>query len=211
MNSLSSSICRVSTGPASALCFWPPTWSSWTTLSSSRTRDFAISSVSPTLFEIDYIIRIFLGNFDITINLSISISYLQFLSVLFISNRLKQVPTVKSSQLSLGQQSVQHVTFSSDELLQRCVLPNRHVALRVREPATRTSHASASSQQSKPTVTFDLGQILLDIEDAYLKNKARISYMVSSNSLIILILIILYKHEYLKYPYSFCIGPYGKI
>ena len=81
-----------------------------------------------------------------------------------------------SDQLVLATRSAQHVTVQGDELLQRCILPNRHVTLRVLD-LNAASDASNGSQ-SKSRVTFDLAQIFIDVEDSFLKNRTRIRHLV---------------------------------
>ena len=68
-----------------------------------------------------------------------------------------------------------------DELLQRCILANRHFTLRAAQAPSRILGAAGglpAGEHAKPSVTYDFGQILLDIEDTYLKNRSRIGYMV---------------------------------
>ena len=79
-----------------------------------------------------------------------------------------------SDQLVLATRSAQHVTVQGEELLQRCILPNRHVTLRVQD----LNSAAANGVQSTARVTFDLAQIFINVEDSFLKNRARIGYMV---------------------------------
>ena len=69
----------------------------------------------------------------------------------------------------------------ADELLHRVVL--RSVTYTLRIPAKGAAAAvsgaiSDLSTQMRPTLTYDVPQILADIEDNYLKNKARISFIV---------------------------------
>ena len=106
-----------------------------------------------------------------------------FTVLLFQPDRLDLLPKMKSDQLALQQVSSQHIVVRTEELLQRCILGNRQLELRVNERnATRgvasTRNAASSNRQAKPSISYDFAQIFLDIEDAYLKNRARISYMV---------------------------------
>ena len=76
-----------------------------------------------------------------------------------------------------------HVEFGArgaDELLHRVVLRSVTYTLRVpTEGASADSGAANdSSSQLRPTLTYDMQQILADIEDNYLKNKARILFIV---------------------------------
>ena len=68
----------------------------------------------------------------------------------------------------------------ADELLHRVIL--RSVTYTLRVPTEGASAASGagndSSSQLRPALTYDVQQILADIEDNYLKNKARIVFVV---------------------------------
>ena len=70
----------------------------------------------------------------------------------------------------------------ADELLYRVVL--RGVTYTLRIPTKSASAASGaamdSANQLRPTLTYDVQEILADIEDKYLKNKARIIFIVCS-------------------------------
>ncbi len=79
-------------------------------------------------------------------------------------------------QLVLATRSAQHVTVQGDELLQRCILPNRHVTLRVLDLNAASDASNGSLSNSR--VTFDFAQIFIDVEDSFLKNRARIGHVV---------------------------------
>ena len=68
----------------------------------------------------------------------------------------------------------------ADELLHRVVL--RSVTYTLCVPTEGASVASGAANDSptqlRPTLTYDVQQILADIEDNYLKNKARIIFIV---------------------------------
>lgn len=104
--------------------------------------------------------------------------------------RLNELPKLQSDQLGEPGAAAAHVELGprgADELLHRVVL--RSVTYTLRVPTEATSGDAAASGSSgdssallRPTLTHDVQQILADIEDNYLKNKARISFIVCYSS-----------------------------
>ena len=92
---------------------------------------------------------------------------------------MKELPKLQSDQLGEPGAAAAHVELGSrgaDELLHRVVL--RSVTYTLCIPTDGASAANDSPTQLRPTLTYDVQQILADIEDNYLKNKARIIFIV---------------------------------
>ena len=89
---------------------------------------------------------------------------------------------MQSDQLGEHGAAAAHVELGArgaDELLHRVVLRNLTYTLRVPTKASAASgDASDPLTLLRPTPMYDMQQILADIEDNYLKNKARISFIV---------------------------------
>ena len=69
----------------------------------------------------------------------------------------------------------------SEELLQRCILANCRFSIRVPEPASGSPSNPESDGLAlqKLTMNYDLPQVLANIEELFLENRALISYRVS--------------------------------
>ena len=96
---------------------------------------------------------------------------------------VSEIPIQPSDQLNLQSEKVLHVDLgeNSDELLQRCILANCRFSIRIPETtiATQvTDSAERSGSRIEATTSFDLRQILEDISELFLENRARISYRV---------------------------------
>ena len=90
---------------------------------------------------------------------------------------------VSSDQLTLQSEQVLHVDLgeNTDELLQRCILSNCRFSIRVPIEASQAIKGAEERPvhvRIKPTTSYDLAQILSDIYELYLENRARISFRV---------------------------------
>ena len=99
-------------------------------------------------------------------------------------NRISELPKVQSDQLGEPGAAAAHVELGpggADEMLHRVIL--RSVTYTLRVPSGNVSADAAVSggtgdNQLRPTLTYDVSQMLDDIVDNYLKNKARIAFIV---------------------------------
>lgn len=99
---------------------------------------------------------------------------------------MSDLPKLQSDQLGDPGAATGHVDLGprgADELLHRVVL--RSVTYSIRVPteaaagdAVASGGAGDISALLRPTITYDVQQILDDIEDNYLKNKALIIFTV---------------------------------
>ena len=96
---------------------------------------------------------------------------------------MNELPKLQSDQLGEPGAAAAYVELGArgaDELLHRVVL--RSVTYTLRVPTEGASAASGAANDSptqlRPALTYDVQQILADIEDNYLKNKARIIFIV---------------------------------
>ena len=106
-----------------------------------------------------------------------------FIIHIIFHNRLNELPNLLSDQLCEPGAAAAHVdlgTRGADELLHRVLLRSVTYALRIPTEGSSAASGAASDSptQLRPTLTYDVRQILTDIEDNYLKNKARISFIV---------------------------------
>ena len=105
--------------------------------------------------------------------------------------RANQLPVIQSDQLATPGAPSAYVELGvdgADAVLHRCVLRNCTYSLRIpsdRAPATaagpesdREGRAIDGHSSTKPTLAYDAVQILADVEDEFLKNRARIDFRV---------------------------------
>lgn len=101
------------------------------------------------------------------------------------------LPQLQAEQLAAPGSPNAHVEFGPngmDALLKRCILRNCTYSLRVPASAiedgngatgmVQSGEKTAKDSLSKPKLIYDISQILADIDDEFLKNRALISHQV---------------------------------